>query len=49
MITVATALIIGFLTGLISFKIKQRWCPVCGASLQCPTHGDGAASYETMR
>jgi len=30
---VATA----YLAGLVSFKIKTRWCPVCGAVKSCPT------------
>ncbi len=25
------ALLVGFLAGLISFKVKSRWCPHCGA------------------
>lgn len=25
-----------FLAGLLVFRIKQRWCPVCGATLTCP-------------
>jgi hypothetical protein len=30
------ATLIGFLAGLLSFHVKQRWCPVCGAALTCP-------------
>jgi NADH pyrophosphatase NudC (nudix superfamily) len=26
------ALVIGFLSGLLSFKVKTRWCPACGRS-----------------
>jgi rRNA maturation protein Nop10 len=31
-----SAALIGFLAGLLSFHMKQRWCPVCGATLTCP-------------
>ncbi|WP_412752258.1 hypothetical protein [Krasilnikovia sp. M28-CT-15] len=27
----STALMVGFLGGLLSFKVKQRWCPRCGS------------------
>ena len=30
-IAATSALLVGFLTGLISFKVKSRWCPQCGA------------------
>ena len=29
---VIAALLLGFLAGLLSFKIKDRWCPHCGAT-----------------
>lgn len=29
---VIAALTLGFLAGLLSFKIKNRWCPRCGAT-----------------
>lgn len=32
---VVAALLIGFLGGLLTFRIKQRWCPACGAGLAC--------------
>jgi hypothetical protein len=28
---VIAALMVGFLAGLLVFKIKQRWCPHCGS------------------
>ena len=28
--------LLGFLAGLLSFKIKTRWCPNCGVTLECP-------------
>ncbi|GAB1640935.1 hypothetical protein KRMM14A1259_13580 [Krasilnikovia sp. MM14-A1259] len=28
---VVTALLSGFLAGLLSFKVKSRWCPRCGS------------------
>ena len=30
-IAATSALLVGFLAGLISFKVKSRWCPQCGA------------------
>jgi len=30
-IAATSALLLGFLAGLISFKVKSRWCPHCGA------------------
>lgn len=30
------ALLVGLLGGLLSSKIKCRWCPTCGAMLTCP-------------
>jgi hypothetical protein len=29
---VVTALVLGFLAGLLAFRVKSRWCPTCGAS-----------------
>lgn len=29
---VLAALVVGYLTGLWSFKVKNRWCPRCGAT-----------------
>jgi|GEM_PF-479063 len=26
----ASGILLGFFVGLFSFKIKSRWCPVCG-------------------
>lgn len=31
-IAVVTALVSGFLTGLLSFKVKTRWCWRCGTT-----------------
>jgi hypothetical protein len=28
--------VLGFTAGLFSFKVKARWCPTCGSTLQCP-------------
>lgn len=30
-VATASALVVGFLAGLLSFKVKSRWCPHCGA------------------
>jgi hypothetical protein len=29
---VVVALMLGYLGGLVSFKVKSRWCPECGAT-----------------
>jgi hypothetical protein len=29
---VVAALVLGYLAGLLSFKVKNRWCPECGAT-----------------
>ena len=29
---VVSALLVGYLAGLLSFKVKDRWCPDCGAT-----------------
>ena len=31
-IAVIAALTLGFLAGLLSFKVKARWCPHCGST-----------------
>jgi NADH pyrophosphatase NudC (nudix superfamily) len=28
---IVAALVVGFLAGLLSFKVKSRWCTRCGA------------------
>jgi hypothetical protein len=28
--TVMSALMLGYLGGLLSFRVKSRWCPACG-------------------
>ena len=40
---VVAALVIGFLAGLLAFKVKTRWCPQCGSltsDLQRERHED---------
>lgn len=29
------ALLVGFLAGLLTFKVKTHWCGTCGSSLAC--------------
>lgn len=36
-VAVASAVLIGFLAGLLTFRAKQRWCPSCGTTLACAT------------
>jgi hypothetical protein len=35
-LVVVAALVLGYLAGLLTFKVKQHWCGVCGATLVCP-------------
>ena len=34
-IAVLASLVVGVLGGVLSAKVKNRWCPGCGASLGC--------------
>ena len=29
-LAVILALVLGFLVGLFAFRVKNRWCPMCG-------------------
>ncbi|MFI9640890.1 hypothetical protein ACIG87_12620 [Micromonospora sp. NPDC051925] len=29
---VLAALMVGYVAGLVSFKVKDRWCPQCGST-----------------
>ncbi|MBX7265541.1 hypothetical protein KIF24_05440 [Micromonospora sp. Llam7] len=31
-VSVVAALAVGFLAGLLAFKVRTRWCPSCGAT-----------------
>jgi len=33
----ATALPLGWLAGLLTFRRTLKWCPDCGAGLKCPS------------
>jgi len=33
----AVLVLVAYLAGLLSFKVKSRWCPVCGAIKSCRT------------
>ena len=35
-VTCTAAVIVGFLSGLLTFRKAQRWCPSCGSTLACP-------------
>jgi len=35
--SVTAALTVGFLAGLLTFKVKRRWCENCGQNLTCPS------------
>ncbi len=43
-VTVILALLLGFLAGLLSFKVKSRWCSTCGVVKSCPTCAGWAKS-----
>lgn len=34
-VTAAAALVLGFVTGLLTFKRSTGWCSECGAILRC--------------
>ncbi|MCU1658741.1 MAG: hypothetical protein JWO57_3397 [Pseudonocardiales bacterium] len=36
LVTVILAMLLGFLAGLLSFKVKNRWCADCGTVKSCP-------------
>lgn len=31
----ASVVVIGFLVGFFSFRVKSRWCPHCGSTTSC--------------
>jgi hypothetical protein len=42
---VVTAVVFGFLAGLLSFRAKGRWCPECGTTLICPEALSGTGHH----
>jgi len=36
LVTIMPAMLLGFLAGLLSFKVKSRWCSNCGTVKSCP-------------
>jgi hypothetical protein len=36
LVAVILAMLLGFLAGLLSFKVKCRWCARCGTVKSCP-------------
>jgi hypothetical protein len=46
-IVAALALTIGWLGGVLTFRVTQRWCPVCGVSLTCPGGHRAAPRFPT--
>jgi hypothetical protein len=36
LVAASSALVIGFLAGLLAFRQKSRWCPTCGSTFTCP-------------
>lgn len=49
LVPTVAAIVIGFLAGLLSFKIKRRWCPTCGATLTCPDAASHVPSETPIR
>lgn len=41
--------LVGFLAGLLTFRIKQRWCPTCGETLTCPYPSYHVKPVQTWR
>lgn len=47
-VAVMSSLVLGFVAGLFSFKVKDRWCPQCGATTrQMATRSPGNSASET--
>lgn len=44
LIGTVVAVLLGFLAGLLSFKIKTRWCGTCGTVKSCPRCAGWASS-----
>jgi hypothetical protein len=44
MLVTAALVLIAYVAGLWSFKIKSRWCAICGAVKSCPNCAGWAAS-----
>lgn len=42
-LAIVVALTLGYLAGLVSFKVRTRWCGVCGAVKSCPNCAGWAA------
>ena len=48
--TIILALPVGFLAGLLTFHLKQQWCPVCGVTMTCPNaHAAGHGAEADTR
>ena len=46
LLSVISAILLGYLAGLLSFKVKSRWCGGCGTIKSCP-HCSGWARSST--
>lgn len=40
LMTTTAAMVFGFLAGLLTFRQKQQWCPICGSTLTCPSSAE---------
>jgi hypothetical protein len=38
-VTAVLAMLLGFVSGLLTIRRSARWCPSCGAGLRCPDCG----------
>ncbi len=36
LMTIVAAMLLAYLAGLLSFKVKSRWCAACGTVKSCP-------------
>ncbi len=34
-VSVGLAVVLGWLTGMLTHKRAERWCPLCGSRLKC--------------
>ena len=49
LVTIAVMTTLAFLGGLLTFKIKTRWCTACGTVKSCPRCTSWAASVAPQR
>jgi hypothetical protein len=49
LVTIAAVTVLAFLGGMLTFKIKARWCTTCGLVKSCPQCASWAGSGVSQR